>query len=119
MSPVVDCMFTRNLLAAILFVVLSTRAQADDQLVQDLKQLGQGVDNMAMHISKAATDEEAAAMAQATQQAFATYLSGNPKPQVSITASAGHCDVVISCPLWRLWSHAENGVIVDHGAKIN
>ena len=105
-------------LLLLLLCITSVQA-ADQQLVQDLKQLGQGVDNMSMHISKAATDEEAAAMAQATQQAFATYLSGNPKPQVTITASAGRCDVVISCPLWRLWSHAENGAIVDHGAKIN
>lgn len=104
---------------AVILAIAAMAQAADDQLIQDLKQLGQGVDNMSMHISKAASDAEAAAMAQATQQAFATYLSGNPKPQVAITASAGRCDVVISCPLWRLWSRAENGAIVDHGAKIN
>jgi hypothetical protein len=109
----------KMLLAIVAVLFLAQSGWANDQLVQELKSLGQAVDNMSMHISKAASDDEATLMAQATQQAFATNLQGNPKPQVSITASAGRCDVVISCPLWRLWSRAENGVIVDHGAKIN
>lgn len=100
-------------------VALASTAHADDQLVQDLKHMGEAVDSMSIFISKATSDADAAVIAQAVQQTFAANLSGNPKPQVAITASAGHCDVLITAPAWRLWSRAENGKVVDHGAKIN
>lgn len=109
----------RMLLAILAVLFLANSAWANEQLVQELKTLGQAVDNMSVHISKATSDDEAALMAQATQQAFATHFTGNPKPQVSVTATAGRCDVVITSPQWQLWSRAENGVIVDHGAKIH
>jgi hypothetical protein len=92
---------------------------ADPQLVQQLKQLGQAVDNMAANISKATSDADAAMLAQVTQQTFASQLSANPKPEVSVTGGAGRCEVLITTPLWKLWSRAENGAVVDHGATIN
>jgi hypothetical protein len=107
-----------SVMFVLLVFVVSVRA-ADPQLVQDLKNLGQAVDNMSIHISKSTSDAEAAQIAQAVQQTFAANLSGNPKPQVAFTASAGRCDVLITAPAWRLWSRAENGQVVDHGAKIN
>jgi hypothetical protein len=103
----------------IVFAWVSFAQAADPQLVQELKQMGQAVDNMSIHISTATSDADAAAMAQAVQQTFAANLGGNPKPQVAITASAGRCDVLITTPLWKLWSRAENGKIIDHGATIH
>jgi hypothetical protein len=102
-----------------MLIALAGVAGADEQLVQELKDMGQAVDNMSIHISTATSDTDAAVMAQAVQQTFAANLGGNPKPQVAITASAGRCDVLITTPLWRLWSRAENGKIVDHGATIH
>jgi hypothetical protein len=112
-------MLKRMILTVVAVLAFSNLACANDQLVQELKHMGQAVDNMSVHISTAATDADAALMAQATQQAFAANMQGNPKPEVSITASAGRCDVTISTPQWQLWSRAEKGAIVDHGAKIH
>jgi hypothetical protein len=112
-------MISRIASVAFVLLLIAASAHADDQLVQDLKHMGVAVDNMSIFISKATSDADATKIAQAVQQTFAANLSGNPKPQVAITASAGHCDVLITAPAWRLWSRAENGQIVDHGAKIN
>jgi hypothetical protein len=112
-------MQTRVVLAVVTFLALATSVRADEQLVQELKHMGEAVDNMSIYISKATSDADAAAIAQAVQQTFAANLGGNPKPQVAITASAGQCSVLITTPLWRLWSQAQNGKIIDHGATIN
>lgn len=112
-------MLKKSALALVATLILVCSAQADEQLVQDLKHLGKAVDDMAVNISKADTDADAQLLAQVTQQTFATHLGGNPKPEVVITASRGQCNVLITTPLWRLWSQAQNGQIVDHGAKIN
>ena len=103
-------------------LTLSLAASAlatDPQLVQELKHMGQAVDNLSIHISQATSDADAAAIAQAVQQTFAANLGGNPKPQVAITASAGQCSVLITTPAWKLWSRAENGKLIDHGATIH
>ena len=112
-------MSKRSMLAVVAVVALVSSAHADEQLVQELKDMGQAVDNMSIHISTATSDADATVMAQAVQQTFAANLGGNPKPQVAITASAGQCSVLITTPLWRLWSRAENGKIIDHGATIH
>ena len=112
-------MQTRVVLTVITFLALATSVRADEQLVQELKVLGKAVDDMAINISKAESDEDAALLAQVTQQTFATNLGGNPKPEVVITGSRGQCSVLITTPLWRLWSQAQNGKIVDHGATIH
>jgi hypothetical protein len=83
-----------------------------------LKQLGKAVDDVAINISKTETDEDAQLLAQVTKQAFANGLSG-AKPQIDIESSRGNCSVVITTSEWRLWSQAQNGKIIDHGAKIN
>jgi len=112
-------MQTRVVLTVITLLALATSVRADEQLVQELKVLGKAVDDMAINISKAESDADAALLAQVTQQTFATNLGGNPKPEVVITGSRGQCSVLITTPLWRLWSQAQNGKIVDHGATIH
>jgi hypothetical protein len=112
-------MLKRMALAVVAVLFLATSARANEQLVQELKHMGQAVDNLSIHISKASSDAEATAIAQAVQQTFAANLGGNPKPQVAITASAGRCSVKITASQWVLWSQAENGTIVDHGATIH
>jgi hypothetical protein len=111
-------MLKRMVLAVVTMLILASAARADEQLVQQLKQLGQAVDNMAVNISNTESDTDAALLAQVTQQTFATNLGGNPKPEVSVTASRGRCNVLISTPQWRLWSQAVSGKITDHGATI-
>ena len=91
-------MFKKSATALVAILVLVGSARADEQLVQDLKQMGQAVDNMSTFVSQAASDADAAQIAQAVQQTFAANLSGNPKPQVTITASAGKCYVLITAP---------------------
>jgi hypothetical protein len=103
-------------IVAVLFVASS--ALANEQLVQMLKQLGKAVDDVAINISKAQTDADAQLLAKVTKQAFANGLSGE-KPNIVLEGSRGRCSVVITTPGWRLWSRAENGQIVDHGATIN
>jgi len=104
---------------ATILALASSAHAANEQLVQSLKQLGQAVDNMAINISKAESDSDAEMLARVTQQTFATQLGGNPKPDVVVTASRGRCSVTITTPQWKLWSQAEHGRIVDHGATIH
>ena len=47
-----------------------------------------------------------------------TDLSAD-KPEITIQASQGNCSVEIKTAQWHLWSQAQNGKIVNHGAKIN
>ena len=72
-------------LVTVLFLAISAQA-ANEQLVQELKHMGQAVDNLSIHISKASSDAEATAIAQAVQQTFAAQLGGNPKPDVVVSA---------------------------------
>jgi hypothetical protein len=112
-------MLRRTILSVVAVLVLASSARADEQLVQQLKMLGKAVDDMSINISKAESDADAQTLAQVTQQTFASQLGGDPKPEVVITASRGNCSVLITTPAWNLWSRAENGAIIDHGAKIN
>jgi hypothetical protein len=111
-------MLKRLALTVVAVLVLATSVRANEQLVQMLKQLGKAVDDVAINISKAETDADAELLANVTKQAFATGLSGE-KPEIVLEASRGRCSVVITTPGWRLWSRAENGQIVDHGATIH
>ena len=84
-------MFKRIVLTLYAFVVLTASALAEENdLVQQLKQLGKGVDDMAANISQAESDAVAQQLAQVTQQTFASQMTGNPKLVVVITASRGH-----------------------------
>jgi len=103
--------------ALILFSAGSTYA-ANAELVEKLKQLGSGVDNMAIFISTAETDAEAEQMANAVQQAFAQGLSAD-QPEIVIQARQGYCSVTIDTLEWQLWSEAQGGKIINHGAKID
>ena len=109
---------TRVFLTVIVLLTLAGSAHANEQLVQMLKQLGKAVDDVAINISNAETDADAQLLAQVTKQAFANGLSGE-KPEIVLEGSRGRCSVVITTPGWRLWSQAQNGKIIDHGAKIN
>ncbi len=111
-------MLKRIVLAVVAVLVLASSVRANDQLVQLLKQLGKAVDDVAINISKTDTDEDAQLLAQVTKQAFANGLSGE-KPEIVLEGSRGRCKVVITTPGWQLWSQAQNGKIIDHGAKIN
>ena len=111
-------MLKRLALTVVAVLVLASSVRANEQLVQMLKQLGKAVDDVAINISKAQTDADAQLLAKVTKQAFANGLSGE-KPNIVLEGSRGRCSVVITTPGWRLWSHAENGQIVDHGATIN
>jgi hypothetical protein len=111
-------MFKRMALAIVMVLSVVCSARANEQLVQTLKQLGKAVDDVAINISNAETDADAELLAQVTKQAFANGLDA-AKPEIEIKASKGNCSVMITTPEWRLWSQAENGKIIDHGAKIN
>ena len=111
-------MLKRLALTVVAVLVLATSVRANEQLVQMLKQLGKAVDDVAINISKAETDADAELLAKVTKQAFATGLSGE-RPNIVLEGSRGRCSVVITTPGWRLWSQAENGQIIDHGAKIH
>ena len=111
-------MLKRIVLAVVAVLVLASSAHANEQLVQTLKQLGRAVDDVAINISKAETDADAHLLAQVTKQAFANGLDA-AKPDIVIESSLGNCSVVITTSEWRLWSQAQNGKIIDHGAKIN
>lgn len=102
----------------ILLVPTAVAHAADPQLVLKLKELGKAIDTMSMHISTAASDAEAQQMAVAVQQAFANGLSAD-QPNVRVEATQGNCNVTIRTIGWELWSQAQNGKIVSHGAKIN
>jgi hypothetical protein len=112
-------MLLRIFTAFVIVVSLAASAQAaNEELVLRLKQLGKAVDDVAINISKAETDADAELLANVTRQAFANGLSGE-RPEIVLEGSRGRCSVVITTPGWRLWSQAENGQIVDHGATIN
>jgi hypothetical protein len=112
-------MVARALAIFVLILSLAASSQAaDPQLVIKLKELGTAVDTMSVHISTAASDAEAQQMAVAVQQAFANGLSAD-KPDIRIDATQGNCTVTIKTSEWELWSQAQNGKIVNHGAKIN
>lgn len=110
----------RRVLATIIaiLVLVGSAQAANEEIVQKLKDLGTAVDTMSVHISTAASDTEAQQMAAAVQQAFANGLSAD-KPDIKIDATQGNCTVTIKTSEWELWSQAQNGKIVNHGAKIN
>ena len=109
-----------RILAAIAILLVSTTAAhaANAELVEKLKQLGSGVDNMAIFISTAESDADAEQMAVAVKQAFSQGLSGD-KPEIVIQARQGYCSVTIDTLEWQLWSEAQGGKIINHGAKIH
>lgn len=111
-------MVRRVLVAFAILLVLATTAQAaNPQLVIKLQELGKAVDTMSAHISTAASDTEAQQMAVAVKQAFANGLSAD-KPDITIDATQGSCTVTIKTREWELWSQAQSGNVVNHGAKI-
>jgi hypothetical protein len=104
-------------LVAVLVLSNSVHA-ANEQLVAELQQLGKAVDDMAANISNAETDADAQVLVGVTQQTLAIHL-GPKKQTVAIDGKAGQCNVLITGPNWKLWSRAEKGKIVDHGATIS
>lgn len=90
----------------------------NEQLVLKLQELGKGVDAMSANISTATTDADAQTLVNVTQQTLSMHL-GSQQQTVAIEGRAGYCRVEIVGPNWRLWSQAESGKIVDHGATIS
>ena len=86
--------------------------------IPHMQELGKGVDAMSANISTAATDADAQTLVNVTQQTLSMHL-GSQQQTVAIEGRAGYCRVEIVGPNWRLWSQAENGKIVDHGATIS
>ena len=113
-------MANRILTALVIVFALASFAQAaDPQLVQELKDMGQAVDNMSIHISTATSDADATVMAQGRPTDVCRKSGRQPETTSCHHGHAGRCDVLITTPLWRLWSQAENGKIIDHGATIH
>lgn len=104
-------------MAVVAVLLLAAPATADDQLIATIKALGKAVDDMSANISKATTDADAATLARVTREALDNGLKQD-KPVIAIGAAAGYCKVSISTTQWTLWSEAQDGKIVDHGAKI-
>jgi len=102
---------------AVLLLAVSAQA-ADPQLVLKLKELGKAVDNVTINISNAESDADAQLIAKVTQETFANNMTFE-SPDISIQASKGYCLFTIKTAEWQLWSQAQNGKIVNHGAKIN
>ena len=108
-----------GLAIALLLVVANAGvcAAVNDQLVVEIKKLGKAVDDMSANISTATTDADAQMLANVTRQALDNGLKQD-RPKITITASASYCKVLIETPKWRLWSEAQTGKIIDHGATI-
>jgi len=112
-------MFSRRSTAAFAIWLLAASASAaDPQLVLKLKELGKAVDNVTINISNAESDADAQLIAKVTQETFANNMTFE-SPDISIQASKGNCLFTIKTAEWQLWSQAQNGKIVNHGAKIN
>ena len=112
-------MVTRTLTAFVVLLALSNIAHAANaELVEKLKQLGSAVDNLSIFISTAETDADAEQMAVAIKQTFEQGLSAD-KPEIVIQARQGYCSVTIETLGWQLWSEAQGGTIINHGAKIH
>jgi hypothetical protein len=112
-------MAARLLVAIAVILLAATTVQAaDEQLVLKLQELGKGVDAMSANISTATTDADAQTLVTVTQQTLSMHL-GSQQQTVAIEGRAGYCRVEIVGPTWRLWSQAEGGKIVDHGATIS
>jgi hypothetical protein len=109
----------QHVAAIIALLILANPALANnDQLVLKLQELGKGVDAMSANISTATTDVDAQTLVTVTQQTLAAHLAAQQQT-VAIDGRAGYCRVEIVGPNWRLWSQAEGGKIVDHGATIS
>jgi hypothetical protein len=112
----------RRILGAFCVVILAVAfvpaCAANEELVAGLKKLGTAVDNMSANISNADSDASAETLANVTQQALDNGLKDD-RPWIQITASAGRCRVTIETAGWKLWSEADHGKIVDHGANIS
>lgn len=101
-----------------LFLFATVSHAADPQLVLKLKELGKAVDNVTINISNAESDADAQLIAKVTQDTFAKNMTFE-SPDISIQASKGNCLFTMKTAEWQLWSQAQNGKIVNHGAKIN
>jgi hypothetical protein len=102
----------------LLLAFAASASAADPQLVLKLKELGKAVDNVTINISNAESDADAQLIAKVTQETFANNMTFE-SPDISIQASKGNCLFTIKTAEWQLWSQAQNGKIVNHGAKIN
>ena len=111
-------MRSRMAAAIVATLIFANHAAANDQLIAQLKTLGKAVDDMSANISKAPTDADAQLLANVTRQALDNGLKQD-RPTIVITASAGHCQVTIETPAWKLWSNADAGKITKHGATIH
>jgi hypothetical protein len=98
-------------------VLAGSATAADQQLVAAMKQLGNAVDDMSANISNATSDADAQLLANVTRQALDGGLKQD-RPTITIKAAAGFCRVTIETPKWKLWSEAQAGKIVSHGATI-
>ena len=110
----------RILIIATLVAVLAwaESTSANDKLVAALTTLGKAVDKMTANISNAKTDADAELLARVTRQALDNGLKQD-RPTITIEASSGYCRVTIETREWRLWSEANDGKVVDHGATIH
>lgn len=96
----------------------ATAHAADPQLVLKLQELGKAVDSVTINISNAGSDADAQLLAKVTQETFVKHMTDD-SPDISIQASQGNCTFTIRTSQWQLWSQAQNGRIVSHGAKID
>jgi hypothetical protein len=111
-------MVARCLNFALILAFAASASAADPQLVLKLKELGKAVDNVTINISNAESDADAQLIAKVTQDTFAKNMTFE-SPDISIQASKGNCLFTMKTAEWQLWSQAQNGKIVNHGAKIN
>ena len=111
-------MRSRMAAAIVAMLMFVAQAAASDQLVATLKTLGKAVDDMSANISKAPTDAQAQLLANVTRQALDNGLKQD-HPTIVIKAGAGHCEVTIETPAWKLWSNADAGKITSHGATVH
>jgi methionine-rich copper-binding protein CopC len=110
----------RSRIATVIAVILvsTAHAAANDQLIAQLKARGKVVDDLSASISKAPTDQIAETLANVTRQTLEDGLKQD-RPTIVIKATAGRCRVTIETAAWNLWSEAEAGKIINHGAKIH
>ena len=110
-------MLRRTMLIIVAAFAVASSVHANDQLVDALKKLGNIVDQMAIVVSEIETDSDAEFLAQVIKQRLQQTLQLGPSA-IQVSATRGSCSILIQAPHWQLWSLADNGKIIDHGAKI-
>jgi hypothetical protein len=106
----------RHVYLALIALALVTVCASDVLAASaSLKRISRAVALIAIEVSKADTDDESVALAEAARIRLAAYLAGLPGFQPDVQAAPGYCAIVVASGDYQIWSEASGGRLIGSG----